>query len=430
MPSQWENQSELKTAPIVGASWLLSLAAAAVSLPLDALLLGMVAAGQGFQAILDYLGLSRMALEAHIVRLGLPMPHDRPRRRAGGRNPWADEDVRRLIAWRLAGIHPATIGVRLGRSVGSIRSKSRRLGVPTPDRKALRRLDPLNLLDPPPGLWDGHHPDQAVEPTAESRCGTAAGAPSVSGTYRDISVETRAAEMVCSDATTPAHGPFDLGNAEADAAPVQAARPRTRRTRTVRASGGLKQGQRDLGLLPVAAGTDTGKVEVPVPATHREVDLEGDLTWMGRVACPHKSHIFVWTLGLLFMSGMHWRQIAERTGRKPGAVRTMRTRFGIPIVPDRRQITAELDTIRGKISCSYSKYIVKHCNESGSYFWCRRDDHACTTAPMVRRKNGLRDPRIEGRSPVFDFFSREKIASLPPHLIEPYATNERIVGLA
>jgi hypothetical protein len=82
---QWERQAEPDGAPIVGAGWLLSLAAA-VSLPVDALLRGMVAAGHGIQAILDYLGLSRMALEAHIVRLGLPMPHDRPRRRAGGRH--------------------------------------------------------------------------------------------------------------------------------------------------------------------------------------------------------------------------------------------------------------------------------------------------------------------------------------------------------
>ena len=156
MSVQWESQAEPEVAPIVGAGWLLSLAATAVSLPVDTLLFGMVAAGQGIQAILDYLGLSRMALEAHIVRLGLPMPHDRPRRRAAGRNPWADEDVRRLIAWRLAGIHPETIAVRLGRSAGSIRSKSRRLGVPTPNRKALRRLDPLNLKDPP-SCSNRHH---------------------------------------------------------------------------------------------------------------------------------------------------------------------------------------------------------------------------------------------------------------------------------
>ena len=179
-----ESQAEPEIAPIVGAGWLFSFAAAAVSLPIDALLRGMVAAGQGFHAILDYLGLSRMALEAHIVRLGLPMPHERLRRRAGGRNPWADEDVRRLIAWRLAGVHPETIGVRLGRSVGAIRSKARRLGVPRPDRRALRKFDPTTLTDPPPGVWAEHHQN--------SRCKAYAGGAVRDG--RGHAVDCRRAE--------------------------------------------------------------------------------------------------------------------------------------------------------------------------------------------------------------------------------------------
>jgi hypothetical protein len=49
---------------------------------------------------------------------------------------------------------------------------------------------------------------------------------------------------------------------------------------------------------------------------------------------------------------------------------------------------------------------------------------------MVRRKKGLRDQRIEGRSPVFRLLSRAEIDRLPRHLIEPFANNERIVGLA
>jgi hypothetical protein len=426
----WESQAKPETAPIVGASWLLSFAAAAVSLPVDALLRGMVAAGQGLQAILDYLGLSRMALEAHIVRLGLPMPHGRPRRRPSGRNPWSDEDVRRLIAWRLTGIHPETIGVRLGRSVGSIRSKSRRLGVPTPDRKALRRLDPFELRDPSANLWAEHHPARAVEPTAEDKCGTAAGAPSVSGAYNDIPAKPEAAEVACSAAISPEQGAFDLGCAREDAGSVHVVGARARRARPVRASKGRKQAQRELGLLQVVAGTDTSRVEVPVPATHRAVDLTGDLSWMGRMSNPQKSDIFVWTLGLLFMSGLHWREIAERIGREPGSVRSMRTRFGIPIARDRRLLTMELDTLRGKMTCVVSTSIVKRCNQSGTYFGCHRDDRACNTAPMVRRKQGLRDQRVEGRSPVFRLLSRAEIDRLPRHLIEPFANNERIVGVA
>ena len=430
MSVQRERQSEPVVAPIVGAGWLLSLAGAAVSLPVDTLLRGMVAAGQGIQAILDYLGLSRMALEAHIVRLGLPMPHDRPRRRAGGPHPWTDEDVRRLIAWRLTGVHPESIGLRLGRSVGSIRSKSRRLGVPTPDRRSLRKVDPADLADSTTDLWVGQQPSQAFDPTPSQRCGTAAGAPSVGGVNHNSITEPDAAYAVAAGAVAPAQGALDLGNSDASAASVQGVSTRARRGQGARQSGNRKQGQRELGLLQVVAGTDIAEARVPIPATHRDVDLAGDLTWMGRMSSPQKNEIYVWTLGLLFMSGLHWREIAERIGRKPGAVRTMRTNFGIPVAKDRRLLTMEFDECVGKMTCVISKYIVKRCVESGLYFWCHRDDRACKTAPAVRRKKGLRDQRIEGRSPVFRLLSRAEIDRLPRHLIEPFANNERIVGIA
>jgi hypothetical protein len=72
---------------------------------LDAQLRGMVAAGQGTQAICLYLGLARIALDDHLARLGLPTPHGRPPR-SGGKRPWSLRDTIRLIAWRMAGVHP------------------------------------------------------------------------------------------------------------------------------------------------------------------------------------------------------------------------------------------------------------------------------------------------------------------------------------
>ena len=429
MSVQSESQEEPEISPIVGAGWLLSFAAAAVSLPIDALLRGMVAAGQGFHAILDYLGLSRMALEAHIVRLGLPMPHERLRRRAGGRNPWADDDVRRLIAWRLAGVHPETIGVRLGRSVGAIRSKARRLGVPRLDRRALRKFDPTTLTDPPACVWAENLQTHAAKPTPEGRCGTGAGAPSIAGGLNETSFDAGNNNAVFVDAAAPAQSSFDLG---AVAGGTKSAGPRAIRAGVTcqERANRRKRGQRELGLLQVVGGADVRQPEAPFPATHHAVDFTGDLTWMGRMACPQKSDIYVWALGLLFMSGLHWREIAERIGRKPGSVRSMRTRFGIPKVFDRRKLTVELDPLRGKISCSVSKYIIKRCIESGTYFWCHRDDRTINTCPMVRRKKGLRDQRIEGRSPLFHLVSREEIERLPRRLVEPFANNEWIVGVA
>ena len=67
---------------------------------LDMLLRGMVAAGQSIQAICLYLGLTRIALDGHLVRLALKTPHDRPPR-SGGRRPWSLLDTVRLIAYRM-----------------------------------------------------------------------------------------------------------------------------------------------------------------------------------------------------------------------------------------------------------------------------------------------------------------------------------------
>ena len=77
-------------------------AVAAAVAPVDYVLAGMVAAGLGAEAISLYLGLARTALFERLVELGLPAPHDRPLRRAGGRNPWSTEDVQQLIAWWVA----------------------------------------------------------------------------------------------------------------------------------------------------------------------------------------------------------------------------------------------------------------------------------------------------------------------------------------
>jgi hypothetical protein len=119
---------------------------------LDCVLAGMVARGLGIAAICLYLDLSQAALLDRVVELDLPTPHDRPLRKPGGRNPWSLADTRQLIAWWLEGIHPDSIGERLGRSPGGVRSKARRLGLPRRDRRALVRLAPaVTAVPAPPG---------------------------------------------------------------------------------------------------------------------------------------------------------------------------------------------------------------------------------------------------------------------------------------
>lgn len=106
----------------------------------DAILCGMVAAGLGIDALSLYLGLTRTGLLDRLAALGLPTPHDRPMRRAGGKNPWSAEDVRLLIAAWTDGAHVLSIAETLGRSRGAIYSKRRRLGLPSRDSNRRRRL--------------------------------------------------------------------------------------------------------------------------------------------------------------------------------------------------------------------------------------------------------------------------------------------------
>jgi len=136
-------------------------AVAAAVAPVDYVLAGMVAAGLGAEAISLYLGLARTALFERLVELGLPAPHDRPLRRAGGRHSWSTEDVQQLIAWWVAGIHVRSIAVGLGRSRSAIYAKRRRIGLPDRERKRLvyRSLSELAATS-----WDGGVPPDNAAP--------------------------------------------------------------------------------------------------------------------------------------------------------------------------------------------------------------------------------------------------------------------------
>jgi hypothetical protein len=98
---------------------------------------GMVGRGHGLDTLCLYLAIARTALLDLVVALGLPTPHDRAHRRAGGRNPWRPEDIPAFIALWMAGWHAASLAERYGRSRGSIWSKARQLGLPRRERAAL-----------------------------------------------------------------------------------------------------------------------------------------------------------------------------------------------------------------------------------------------------------------------------------------------------
>ena len=177
------SELQREKAPIPHAGLLLTMASAAV-FPFDRVLAGMVDADLGIEAICLYLGLIPAVLLGLVVRLGLATPHDRPMRKPGARC-WSVLDTMRLIAWRVAAVHPETIGARLGRSANAVRAKARRLRLPVPDRKALRKLDPGILENPLPGFGfadpaNASRSDAATESPA-SLCGRAAGQASIGG---------------------------------------------------------------------------------------------------------------------------------------------------------------------------------------------------------------------------------------------------------
>jgi hypothetical protein len=76
----------------------LAVATTAAGFPFDPVLAGMVAAGQGIHAICLYLGLTRAALDEHVVRLGLRSPHDRPFRNPGPRGWSLIDTICRITA--------------------------------------------------------------------------------------------------------------------------------------------------------------------------------------------------------------------------------------------------------------------------------------------------------------------------------------------
>ena len=116
----------------------------------DSVLTGMIAAGLSVDAIALYLDISPAALFDRAESLGLTRPHDRPMRRAGGKNSWTPEGLRQLIALWMAGVRVRSIAAPLGRSRSAIYGRRRRLGLPPRDRRALHDRSIDECLATPP----------------------------------------------------------------------------------------------------------------------------------------------------------------------------------------------------------------------------------------------------------------------------------------
>ena len=375
------NKPQADGAPLGLLSRLLCLAKQIV-FPFDRVLSGMVAAGLCFDALSALLGLSRALLDEHIVRLGLQTPNDKPfRLRARG---WSLIDTQRLIAWRAIGVHPEVIGENLSsrRSANAVRAKCRRLGIPAPPRAELFRPDATDLRDPEPGFC---YPTQPVKaPSPAENCGRSAGP-----------IQTNLHRL---------HGAAD----ESGVAPTgKLSRPSRAAVRP--------PGQRELPLMGVVAGSDCipARPELEktaarhpttaIPSTIADVDLS-DLTWLSVVKHPCRHEPSVWVVGMLMMAGLHYTAAASLTGRTASSLRTLRTRMGVPVDPDRKKQTGKFDFDVARHTHAENGYVIrKAIVESGPrYFWVSKSDRS-TRLPPTHRK---REHMIEGRSPLMTIITR------------------------
>ena len=398
---------------------LLSLATIAL-VSFDHVLAGMVRAGQGIEAICCFLGLGRTALDEHVVRLGLSRPHDRPLRKPGPRG-WSDEDGRRLIAWRLATVHPEIIGQRLDpqRSANAVRAKARRLGLPVPPRKQLHRPEPETLRDPAPGpLIHAQAPARA--PTPSEVCGTAAGEVSVRGVSYDGAVSLH-----------PAAGSLNETAGENDPDPRLGRKARS-------------EGQRELPLFGVVGGTaavpgaaeavspivvDTPATELEpwIPTHESEVDLPGDLTWFGRIKrFRHANRAAVWIAFMLLAGGLDYKAAAKRLGVTPGVFRSFRQRAGVPVDYDRDKAGEVFDAEAAQVTRQKSRFILKRSMVAEDtpearvpWFWVHERDASRVKLPPAKRRR----EKIPGmpRSETFTIITRAMLEAEPWKFGVPFA---------
>jgi hypothetical protein len=203
-------------------------------------------------------------------------------------------------------------------------------------------------------------------------------------------------------------------------------RPRRRRSRP--------EGQRELSLFGVAGGADKAlhgqqseAVVAPppaIPGTEADVDLNGDLTWIGTVHRPLTNRVVVWVCGMLMLGGLHWKQAALRVGMTPDVFRTVRTRCAIPVDYKRQKLTNVFNEAIARATCERSGYVVKQCiktgnngGKSGKWFWVHKDDRSTRVSPTERR----RDHQIEGRSNTVSIVTHEELAALAGKLHAPFA---------
>jgi hypothetical protein len=385
--------------------------AAVVLFPFDEVLRGMVAAGQGIEALCLYLGLTRSLLDDHLARLALTTPHDRPLLKARAHG-WSVLDTIRLIAWRIAGVHPKIIGERLGgRSAGAVRSKARRLGLRPPPRKLLHKPDPKTLRDPEPGFGWRNSMQSPVPATPEAACGRVAGVITYRG--REAAGAFSQRENEAGGVKTTGFFGGSIGQRELPLFGVVGG------TDCQPAKLGLNQNQPEIAQLALSAP------EFVIPKTEADVDFGADLGWIGKTRRPLTNKLIVWICGMLMMGGLKYQEAAKRVGMKKGAFRTFRTNCGIPVDEDRRKFGDIFDERCARATFAQAGYVLQHCKTAsetpdgkGDWFWVHKTD-----ANKIRfsPKNRKRIHQIEGRYNKISILKGHYVKPSPREIMLPFA---------
>ena len=383
----------------------------AIQFPLDAILTGLVNAGLCGATICEILDVTRACLDDHIIRLGLRAPSERPARRRSARG-WSGEDERNALLWRAAGVHPGAIGAHLSRprSANAVRAKLRRMGQASPPRKELFRPDPA--------FFEAFSPRVAgltPQPSPVESCGRVAGPATV-----------RQPEA------GPAQPPLiALDPADAKKAAEKKVREGQREFRffgVVAGSGhdrGVVAGERASGEAQQPVAERPLVVVPPIPATPEAVDFS-DLSWIARVKNPLTHKPSVYAVGMLMMSGLHYRAAAALTGKSAAAFRTMRTRMGVPIDRDRKKIVPAFDLDVARATADRGGWIVAQSLRGETqaegapqlFFW-KKNDRNTHMSPWLR----ARDPIYARQSPEMTIVTRRELDAEARVRVPPFASS-------
>ncbi len=342
-------------------------------------LAGMVAKGHGIELLCLYLGLARTALLDLVVQLDLPTPHDRPLRKPGGRNPWPFSDTALFIVLWMAGWRAESLGLRFGRSRGSIWAKARQLGLPGRDRKLLFSPPASDLagaasIHQKPGQFAAARPARSKAPRAPA------------------------------DAPVPA--PAGDAADEATPAPAQAEAPVSTATQLALS---LPKGDTALDLIDIAhAGLDLFRpTPVGIPPVRRPKRREVEWTRERDIELAQR-----------WWARQHYKAIARDMGLSPSCVQSRRFRVGLPSfndLPDLfilrpQELVDHFDPSVVAVHTAAAGYVERRCNRYAQegkqfWFWSKGNDGQFTSSEWHRL-----DDRKRKRQPA------KRVRPAPPTL--------------